>query len=233
MPEDPIKLFSKRSERYPEADEADTIQGGARAALAVIPVIGGTITEVLSIVLAPAVSRRRDEWFKELANGLDRLEETVEGFRVEDLVSNDAFVSAAIQATRVATATHQKEKRECLRNALLNLALGKTPGEELQHVFINAIDAFTASHVKVLNVLRNAAGFLTEHGLWNCRESARDQYLTVRRSRLCTPSWLDRTIFCGTSWPTCTIGTSPLSANRTIHFLRAARMRSRIWESSS
>jgi hypothetical protein len=166
MPEDPIKLFSKRSERYPEADEADTIQGGARAALAVIPVIGGTITEVLSIVLAPAVSRRRDEWFKELANGLDRLEETVEGFWVEDLVSNDAFVSAAIQATRVAAVTHQKEKRECLRNALLNLALGKTPGEELQHVFINAIDAFTASHVKVLNVLRNAAGFLTEHGLW-------------------------------------------------------------------
>lgn len=158
MPENPIKIFSKRSERYPEPDETDTIQGSARAALSAIPVIGGTITEVLSMVLAPAVSRRRDEWLKELADGLDRLEERVEGFKVEDLASNDAFVSATIQATRAATATHQKEKREYLCNVLLKVALGKTPGEELQHVFISAIDAFTASHVKVLSVLWNGAG---------------------------------------------------------------------------
>jgi len=36
------------------------------AALAAIPVIGGTVSEVLSMVLAPSVSRRRDEWFREL-----------------------------------------------------------------------------------------------------------------------------------------------------------------------
>ena len=40
-----------------------------------------------------------------------------------------------------------------LRNALLNIAVGKGPSEDLQQVFLNAIDAFTCSHVKVLNFL--------------------------------------------------------------------------------
>jgi hypothetical protein len=98
MAEDPITVFSSRSERYPEPDETDAIQGGARAALSAIPVIGGTVTEILSMVLAPAVSRRRDEWFKELADGLDELEKKVDGFEVEKLAGNEQFVSAVIQA---------------------------------------------------------------------------------------------------------------------------------------
>jgi hypothetical protein len=34
MSEDPIKLFWERSERYPEPDEADLVQGGTGVALA-------------------------------------------------------------------------------------------------------------------------------------------------------------------------------------------------------
>lgn len=34
-------------------------------------VVGGSITEVFSLILAPAVARRRDTWFKELADGLE------------------------------------------------------------------------------------------------------------------------------------------------------------------
>src|ERR1700676_5480182 len=60
MAEDPIKLFSSRAERYPEPTEADIVQGTARAALAAIPFVGGSITEALSMVLAPAVTRREE-----------------------------------------------------------------------------------------------------------------------------------------------------------------------------
>ena len=61
MAEETIKLFATRAERYPEPDVADNVQGATRAALAAIPCIGGPITELLSMVLAPAVARRRDE----------------------------------------------------------------------------------------------------------------------------------------------------------------------------
>lgn len=153
MAEDPIKLFPGRAETFPEPTESDTLQVLARAGLAIIPGFGGAITEVLSLVLAPAVERRRDEWFKELAKAVDQLEAKIEGFKVEDLAKNDAFVSATIQASLIAFRTHQQEKRKMLRNALVNIGLGRCPDEDIQHIYLQLIDEFTPSHVKILDFL--------------------------------------------------------------------------------
>jgi hypothetical protein len=147
------KLFTTRAEQYPEPTAADVAQGTARAALAAIPFVGGSITEVLSLVLAPAVARRRDTWLKELADGLEEAERKIGGFTVENLVEDEAFVSSVIQATRIAIGTHQEKKREYLRNALINIALGKTTDELLQQMFLNAVEAFSAAHVQALNVI--------------------------------------------------------------------------------
>ena len=54
--------------------------------------------------------------------------------------------------------THQREKREYLRNALLNIAKGITSDEIKQQVFLNAIEAFTPTHIKVLNVIWRGGG---------------------------------------------------------------------------
>jgi hypothetical protein len=157
MAEDPIKLFASRAERYPQPTEVDTAQAVARVGIAAIPAIGGSINEFLSLVLAPAVARRRDEWFKELADDFDQMEKKVEGFKVEKLIDNEAFVSATIQATVIAIRTHQHEKREYLRNALLNIAKGMTPDEIKQQFFLNAIEAFTPTHIRALNVIWRGA----------------------------------------------------------------------------
>jgi protoheme ferro-lyase len=127
MAEDPIKLFSSRADRYPEPTEADVALGAGRAALAAIPVIGGTLTEVLSLVLAPAVARRRDTWFRELADALEEAERKIEGFTIENLAEDELFVSAVIEATRSAVSTHKDEKREALKNGLLNIACTGPP----------------------------------------------------------------------------------------------------------
>jgi|SRR5579863_612261 len=167
MAEKPIKLFSTHADRYPERDDLDVALGAVRAALAAIPYVGGSITELLSMVLAPPVMRRRDEWLMELADGLDRLKATVEGFKIENLADNEPFVSAVIQATRIAIGTHEQEKRAMLRNALLNIAAGKGPQEELQQIYLDAIDAFTLSHVKVLKLLWTGLNDLIRAGLWD------------------------------------------------------------------
>lgn len=153
MAEEPIKLFATRAERYPEPAGADLAHGLARAGLAAIPVVGGTITEMESLVLTPALQRRRDDWFKELAEVVDRLQAQIDGLRPEDLAKNEAFVSVLIQATRVAVANHQQEKRQMLRNALINIGVGKGPDEDLQHIYLQLIDEFTPSHVKILRFL--------------------------------------------------------------------------------
>ena len=159
MAEDPIKLFATRAERYPEPTEADAALGAARAALAAIPIVGGTITEVLSMVLAPAVARRKDQWFKELADGLDELAVKVDGFRIENLQHDEAFVSAVIEASRSAISTHQVAKREALRNAVLNVALSKTSDEEKHVAFMHLIEIFSITHLELLCLFANRAAF--------------------------------------------------------------------------
>ncbi len=159
MSESIQKLFTTRAEQYPEPTQADIALGTGRAALAAIPFVGGSITEVLALVLAPAISRRRDTWLKELADALDELERRVEGFRVENLAQHEAFVSATIQAIRAAISTHQQEKLEALRNAVLNVALSKTVDEEKQIFFLNLIETFSATHLQILRLFANPGTF--------------------------------------------------------------------------
>jgi hypothetical protein len=161
MPEEPVKLFSTMSERYPQPDSADTVHAAARGLISLIPGAGGPIDELLALVLAPSVSRRRDDWFRELADLVEEIKKRIDGFKVEYLAENEEFVSATIQATRIAAGTHKEEKRRILRNALLNIALGTGPDEDTQEIFLNIVDAFTASHVRVLDVLWRGAGRIT------------------------------------------------------------------------
>lgn len=111
LEEKPIKLFDKRSERYPEPEKGDVPGAIVRAGLAAIPIVGGSINEMLSLILAPSVERRRGEWLKDLANVVEELEKQVVGFDPKNLSGNEAFVSASIQATRVALSTHQKNAK--------------------------------------------------------------------------------------------------------------------------
>ncbi|HEV2499884.1 MAG TPA: hypothetical protein VGY31_09930 [Terriglobia bacterium] len=152
MAEKPITLFDSLSERYPERDDTDSMHRGMRAVIAAAP-FGGSVNELLSAVLTPPLVRRRDEWFKELAGRLEKLEGKVDGFKIEKLADNEQFVSATVQATRIALATHQQEKRKMLQNALLKIAVGDGPGDEMQQVYLNAVETFLPSHIKVLRAL--------------------------------------------------------------------------------
>ena len=153
MAEDPTKLFATHAERYPQSNEIDATRTALEKVVEMVPVLGPITVHMIAHFLAPGVERRREEWFKELADGLDRLRETKECFNVESLAQSETFVSAAIQATRIAIATHQEEKRAYLRNALLNIAIGKGPGEIKQQIFLNAIEAFSPAHVRALDLM--------------------------------------------------------------------------------
>lgn len=165
MTEKLAKLFPTLVERFPEPDDTDMALRLLRAAIASIPMLGGTANELLSMVLTPGVMRFRDEWLKELANLVEKLESKVEGLNPKKLAENDQFVSATIQATRIAIATHQREKREMLRNALFNVATGKGPRDDLQQIFFNAIEGFSPSHVKILKTLHTGLQELSKRSL--------------------------------------------------------------------
>lgn len=89
---------------------------------------------------------------EEIADGLRDLEK--KGLRLEDLRSNEQFISAVMHASQIALRTHQEEKRHALRNAVLNIATGQSPDEMLQQVFLNLIDLFTEWHLRILKLFQ-------------------------------------------------------------------------------
>jgi hypothetical protein len=167
----PIEQFTRMSERFPEPNEADSAQAVGRVLISLIPIVGGPANELLDLVLTPSLLKRKDKWMKELADVVEELKERVDGFKIGNLVENEAFVSATIKATRIAASTNQDEKRIILRNALINIGLGKGPKDEVKELFLDAIEAFQPSHIKVLNVLWSGTRDLTNNNLWNAAQN--------------------------------------------------------------
>lgn len=164
MTEDPIKLFATRAERLPQPDDGDTLRAAIEKGIEQVPVAGSITNFIVSRFWVPSASRRLEGWLKEFADDFDK---HCEGCKMENLVNDEAFISASIRAARIVVGTHQEEKRQCLRNALLNIAMGKGPDEGLQQIFLNAVEEFTSAHINVLNVLWRGPSLLMAQDRWH------------------------------------------------------------------
>lgn len=152
MSDTPIRIFAPLSERFPQPTDRDILLSAVETTVGAIPSVGDMVRWVASNFMGPSFQKRREEWWTELASGLESVEA-----RLEDLFADEAFITAAIQATEIALKTHKHEKRILLRNALVNIAAGRSPNDDLQHIYIRAIDDFTPSHVVVLDLLWRGA----------------------------------------------------------------------------
>jgi len=138
---------------------------GVRAGLSMAPFVGGPLTEFFSMIIAPPLEKRRDEWFIEIFGRLKQLEERVEGFKIENLAQNENFISILLYATQVAMRTHQREKLDALRNAVINAAIRLTVDENLQLMFLNLVDRYTSWHLILLQFLVDPREYGKSHGI--------------------------------------------------------------------
>lgn len=120
-----------------------------------IPIFGGVAAEVLSLIIAPPLSKRQEKWIESIAQGLANLQDKVDGFKLENLSENESFITTVMHATQAAIRNHQKEKVEALRNAVLNSALPNAPDEDLQQIFLNFVDELTPWHIRILTLFDN------------------------------------------------------------------------------
>lgn len=152
-----MTLFEEPSRQpLPRPNFEDVQHAGGKALVAMIPFVGGAGSELIGLLTSP-VAERRDAWLEDLQRRLQELEGRVAGFRFDDLTHNEQFVSATLQATQAALRTHQAEKLDALRNAVLNIATGNAPSDDKQLVFLNLIDRFTPSHLQILAYLQDRA----------------------------------------------------------------------------
>ena len=149
----------------PKPAKADAAYALAKVGLSVIPVLGGTAAEIFSAVIAPPITKRTIEWIESISEKLKDLEKTVNGFKLENLAENQVFTTVVLHATQIAIRSHQQEKIEALRNAVINTALGTTISEDEEQIFLEYVDALTPSHLRLLEFLDNPTAYGKAHNV--------------------------------------------------------------------
>lgn len=124
-----------------------------------VPVFGGTIAVALTVALNHTLNKRREQWFTELAEAVDELQDRLDGFDPAALAENEAFVDAVVTATRIVDRTSQREKIEVLRNAVLNSALPSALDVDVQQLYFTLIDDLTPTHMRLLTLLNDPPGW--------------------------------------------------------------------------
>jgi hypothetical protein len=125
-----------------------------RSGVQALPVIGGSLAEFLTYVIGDPAQERRDEFMRDIYNRIVDLQSQYEALQLDKLRENEAFQATFIEAAQVAMRTVQEEKKEMLRNAINNSAIG-TIDENVRQMFMQFIDRLTPLHVAIAKTLDN------------------------------------------------------------------------------
>ena len=143
----------------------EIVERVAEAALGSVPLFGNALAVTFVTALGWRLEERREKWFTELAEGLEELRQRVDDFDLETLTGNDLFTDAVVMATRTVEHTHQAQKIEALRNAVLNSVGSDAPDADTQVIILNLIDRFTPSHLRLVTLWDDPPAWFASHGI--------------------------------------------------------------------
>jgi len=132
------------------------------ASVSLIPILGGPLSILLGSIL-PSVNDRQNKWLIQIAKDIKFLTDRNENF-LENLVKDENFITILMQASQIAIHNHQDEKLEALRNAVLNSALNISIEEDMQLMFLNFVNSFTNTHLKILLVIYDPHKYVKKFG---------------------------------------------------------------------
>jgi len=136
--------------QYPESEFKDEFSKWMKSAVGDILPFGNTVTSIFSSFVTPKLEERREEFLRDIAYWIMKLNRQIKEFSPEKLMKNDVFISSLLNAVQIAQRNTDKMKVEFLRNATLNSVLEKeyTDFEKLQ--MIRIIEDITGLHYLVL-----------------------------------------------------------------------------------
>lgn len=138
--------------------KTDSLVTLTNASITLIPIMGGPLSILLGAIL-PSITDRQNKWLISLTNDIQRLNERNDNF-LNNLKTDENFISIVMQASQIAIRNHQEEKLEALHNAVLNSALKISLEEDMQLMFLNLIDSFTIYHMKILMLIHKPKEYL-------------------------------------------------------------------------
>ena len=132
--------------KVPDTSRFEAFLAGAKAAASFIPLAGGSVAEALGYAGQRYVEKQNKTFLEAVLRGFEDLKLEVAGLP-------DSFYSTFLHAAEIARRTHQQEKREALRNIVLNAAMPVAPDEDLQHIFVNMVADLTPLHLRLLDFI--------------------------------------------------------------------------------
>jgi hypothetical protein len=137
----------------PKPDIGDTVHSVVKVVLSAIPAVGGSAVELYAAIVHPPLEKRLEMWREDIAAAVRQLQET-NHIEINKLLRHEEFSTMVIQATVVVLRNHHKEKREALRNAIVNAALSEQDASDLHLAFVRFVDELSPTHVSLLKVIR-------------------------------------------------------------------------------
>lgn len=165
---------------FPEKDIKDYAHGAVKAALNLIPDVGRSLSVIFETVFSSPLDKRKEAWFKQLAQTVEELSKEVDGFSLESLSNNEEFISFYLQASNIALRTHNKEKLKALNSSVKNCILLKDISESKKMIFLRIIDEMTPFHFQVFDFLSNYPDYLNNY---NQHHSVLQKQVTRQMSR--------------------------------------------------
>lgn len=169
----------KKLADYPEKEQIDYFRDIAKIPVSLIP----TGSSILDLVFKSPISKRKDEWAKELGEKVQWLLDN--GLTIKDLQHNEKFVDVVFQATQIAIKTSQREKINALKNAIVNIVLDESYDASIIQMFLNLIDSLTPLHFSLLSNSKASSEFEATRLVGNQRipwlslEQAQKSYANV------------------------------------------------------
>lgn len=145
--------MTKQKSPVPTTSVGDRGYAVVKAAVSSVPWIGGPLAELFQAVVTPPIDKRRQAWMEQIGEDMQKLQN--EGLKIEDLQDNQQFISAVMHASQIAIRTHQQEKLEALRNAVRNVAVGRSPDDTRLNLFLDMVDNLDTAHIRLLKVFRS------------------------------------------------------------------------------
>lgn len=126
--------------------------------------VGGDVSGTLLVArtIHHTIIERVESFTADLNSDLAELMQQA-GISFDDLQENEKFKTALLQASVMASRTHQREKLEALRNVVLNSALPNSPDDTRQMIFLRLIDELTEWHLRILAFFHHPERWLNQH----------------------------------------------------------------------
>jgi hypothetical protein len=145
-------MLDDEDDKPPSEGAPGAFLEASKAGLSLLGPPGAIAAFVLDRLAGPVVRRRHDDWCADLHERVRKLE--ANKALTEDDLKGELFADAVIAASRAAAATSSQEKRDALRNAVLNVALKHAPAEaDIQQLLLRYVDELTPTHVQLLKVV--------------------------------------------------------------------------------